>query len=357
MESMVIKKRAAKVLQSYMQMLRAAAIAVGLLSPEVNSKPDGCAGDAADCTGDYAADDACVDLKKDRRAAAECANPLCDCHVDCHVCDEEEVEPFDVSSMNDDVIYLLLSNLDGLSLPVARCVCRHWHDVGGAESLWEPLCRARWRLTAKKRGGYKYGEREWSQVYRKFHRHNRAPDMIDHGVSRHEVAFASGNRSRVAAWLLVSHNPACRLPAAPPAYDDALSSGVPDAVAGRRCLRVRVVVQNIRASPVRLTCLSVVLRGDPYRPRPIHCALPAREIAPLEAIVVDGSLDVSSSTMRHEPDAIEACETLIVRADDVATGAAAFVACPFVGESKMWQHYELVTRDFYVFHEIEALLP
>ena len=54
-----------------MQMLRAAAIAVGLLSPEVNSKPDGCAGDAADCTGDYAADDACVDLKKDRRAAAE----------------------------------------------------------------------------------------------------------------------------------------------------------------------------------------------------------------------------------------------------------------------------------------------
>ena len=49
-----------------MQMLRAAAIAVGLLSPEVNSKPDGCAGDAADCTGDYAADDACVDLKKDR---------------------------------------------------------------------------------------------------------------------------------------------------------------------------------------------------------------------------------------------------------------------------------------------------
>ena len=355
MESMVIKKRAAKVL--HMQMLRAAAIAVGLLSPEVNSKPDGCAGDAADCTGDYAADDACVDLKKDRRAAAECANPLCDCHVDCHVCDEEEVEPFDVSSMNDDVIYLLLSNLDGLSLPVARCVCRHWHNVGGAESLWEPLCRARWRLTAKKRGGYKYGEREWSQVYRKFHRHNRAPDMIDHGVSRHEVAFASGNRSRVAAWLLVSHNPACRLPAAPPAYDDALSSGVPDAVAGRRCLRVRVVVQNIRASPVRLTCLSVVLRGDPYRPRPIHCALPAREIAPLEAIVVDGSLDVSSSTMRHEPDAIEACETLIVRADDVATGAAAFVACPFVGESKMWQHYELVTRDFYVFHEIEELLP
>ena len=90
MESMVIKKRAAKVL--HMQMLRAAAIAVGLLSPEVNSKPDGCAGDAADCTGDYAADDACVDLKKDRRAAAECANPLCDCHVDCHVCDEEEVE-------------------------------------------------------------------------------------------------------------------------------------------------------------------------------------------------------------------------------------------------------------------------
>ena len=57
------------------------------------------------------------------------------------------------------------------------------------------------------------------------------------------------------------------------------------------------------------------------------------------------------------PDAIEACETLIVRADDVATGAAAFVACPFVGESKMWQHYELVTRDFYVFHEIEELLP
>ncbi len=70
-----------------------------------------------------------------------------------------------------------------------------------------------------------------------------------------------------------------------------------------------------------------------------------------------GSLDVSSSPMRHEPDAIEACETLIVRADDVATGAAAFVACPFVGESKMWQHYELVTREFYVFHEIEELLP
>ena len=161
MESMVIKKRAAKVL--HMQMLRAAAIAVGLLSPEVNSKPDGCAGDAADCTGDYAADDACVDLKKDRRTAAECANPLCDCHVVSSdaTSDEEEAEPFDVSSMNDDVIYLLLSNLDGLSLPVARCVCKHWHDVGGAESLWEPLCRARWRLTAKKRGGYKYGEREW----------------------------------------------------------------------------------------------------------------------------------------------------------------------------------------------------
>ena len=36
---------------------------------------------------------------------------------------------------------------------------------------------------------------------------------------------------------------------------------------------------------------------------------------------------------------------------------ASFVACAFVGESKMWRQYELVTRDFYVFQEIEALLP
>ena len=52
-------------------LLARSAIAVGLLSPDAPGKPDGCAGDAADCTGDYAADDACVDLKKDRSHAGD----------------------------------------------------------------------------------------------------------------------------------------------------------------------------------------------------------------------------------------------------------------------------------------------
>ena len=62
--------------------------------------------------------------------------------------------------------------------------------------------------------------------------------------------------------------------------------------------------------------------------------------------------------VRHNSlDKLDGADALRPSLVTVATGAAAFVACPFVGESKMWQHYELVTRDFYVFHEIEELLP
>ena len=58
----------------------------------------------------------------------------------------------------------------------------------------------------------------------------------------------------------------------------------------------------------------------------------------------------TSVTCRESPESRGYDDAVIITFD-------ATTACPFVGESKMWRHYELVTRDFYVFHEIEALLP
>lgn len=97
---------------------------------------------------------------------------------------------------------------DTRTLARAAAVCRSWCAVAVREDLWEQASRRRWRLQRRK-GKFKFGERSWRDVYVAFHRMGRMPSL--EGVSARQVIYAQGSRSQVCGWLLVQHEPACRL--------------------------------------------------------------------------------------------------------------------------------------------------
>jgi len=148
---------------------------------------------------------------------------------------------------------------DQWTLYSASLVCRLWRQVARREELWEAMVRARWRLRRRCTGKYKYGERTWREAYHVFHRMHRLPSLP--GVSGKEVVYAQGFSQRVSCWLLVQHQPACRL--ADKGSD------------GRKVLLAKLIIQNLRAEPIFLGlriagCLSLFLRdGSQSNPQVI----------------------------------------------------------------------------------------
>ena len=110
-----------------------------------------------------------------------------------------------------------------------------------SEDLWAAACRARWQLPAPREGkwpgrpphemvgcastGQARRCSSWSEAYRVFHRLRRPPLLHD------RVAYAAGMQHGVGCWLLVAHQPACKLPLA-----------LQDDVQAHKVLRARVLV-------------------------------------------------------------------------------------------------------------------
>jgi hypothetical protein len=124
---------------------------------------------------------------------------------------EEHGAPLAVAELIDaDVLALILSHLDAHTLARIAAVSAAWNEASKLDYLWSWAARERWRLP-EKRGRYKFGERSWREVYRVFHRRVRMPRVA--GIQQREVAYACGCAHRVSIWLVVNHQPACRLAA------------------------------------------------------------------------------------------------------------------------------------------------
>ena len=208
----------------------------------------------------------------------------------------------------------------------------------------------RWRLDSISRK-HPYGEHSWRDVFEVFHRRGRMPFLP--GIGNREVVYARGSRHRIGCWLLVSHRPACRLAD--------VGDGGAAATAVERLLSTRVVVQNLGCRPIELdpsTGLTLHLRaeagGAVMHPdmAASRCATGPVLLAPNGAQLFELSWRLPPH-MRFEPDALEALSALQVAcaapAEAVPVQTASLnVRCPFVAESVIWEHYELITREFYV---------
>ena len=235
---------------------------------------------------------------------------------------------------------------DGYQLAKMAQVCKSWREAATGDLLWEDAVRARWKLDANKKGKYKYGERSWREVFRVFHRRMRVPAYP--GVSHaRDVIYSSGKQNRVCCWLAVTHQPACRL-------------------AGRehwKVLQTRILIQNLRTSTVVVEpseCLSITFR-DGTVSQPLDSIQSSTDVdgaslggairlAPLEvALLTDVAFPVPSH-MNYEPDVLEACHQLRLRASTPIGDRSAplEVPCAFEQEDKIWKHYECISREFYV---------
>ena len=248
-----------------------------------------------------------------------------------------------------DTLQAIFSHLDGFSLGQMSMICTHWRTSASVDELWAAPTRARWNLPVKN-GRYKFGERSWREVYRVFHRRLRIP-LLD-GVGSRDVVYASGRQSRICCWLLLNHLPACRL---------VQRNGV-------RVVSARIAVQNLRGSPIevdlpsafavtfrdgsvsRPMCSESVMISDGDSPTEI-LSKPARRmlrLAPNEVGLLPEVLFPVLESMHFEPDFLEAAHQLRLRASLVGTCGFLDVQCGFVPEATVWEHFELITRDFYV---------
>lgn len=268
-----------------------------------------------------------------------------------------------------DALSQIFMHLNAFSLVRMSAVCTSWRSTAQNDELWARAAQQRWRLAAKA-GRYKYGERSWREVYRVFHRRNRIP--IYPGIGQREVVYACGRKDRVAVWLLINHLPACRL------AERALHGETHSEGALCRVLSCRVAVQNLRDSPIEVDAMSglaLTMRdGSVSRPllgaggptaakaaaeeaaAPVAawpaCARPLR-LAPLEVGMLADVAFPAHSQMRFEPDILEAAHSLRVRAAVVGQCVALEVPCAFADEGTIWDHYELITREFYVHRDRE----
>lgn len=281
-----------------------------------------------------------------------------------------------------DTLAQIFEHLSAFALVRMGAVCKAWRTVSLDDGLWGRAAQTRWQLPSKS-GRYKFGERSWREVYRVFHRRNRIPTCP--GIGEREVIYAAGRRDGVAAWLLINHQPACRL-------SQQLLPGAEGAV--RHVLRCRVAVQNLREGPIDIdvaSCLSITMR-DSAVTRPLDArgyafyarldgkvdedsggadggggavdggadgsrdrttlAPPARappvRLMPLELALLSDVCFPAHASMLFEPDFLEAAHCLRVRASAVGCCAVFEVPCAFASEEVIWRHYELITRDFYV---------
>ena len=299
---------------------------------------------------------------------------------------EQEDEPTAHDRLDEDSLAACLSLLDGFALGRALCVCKKWRETATRDDLWSTWCRARWRLPPPRRSNKgtrpprlrENESRTWLEVHRVYHRRKKPPRLTPF-VSEREVVYARGVQCRVGCWLLVSHQPACLLPL----------TSEPDA--RHAVLRVRVIVQNLRHDAMLLTsdALAVVFRDNPS-PVPVRLVsgqllskdaadLPTAaaqpeaaadaelaeaeakraaaaggnrrwRLLPLEVALLECEVPALAG-MRFEPDALEACESLLLSATDARDGRELPVASRFDAD-EIWSHYELIARDFWV-HEAE----
>lgn len=298
---------------------------------------------------------------------------------------EQEAEPTAHEQLDEDSLAVCLSLLDGYALGRALCVCKKWRETAARDDLWGAWCRARWRLPPPRRSSRgakppRLGDgepRTWIEVHRVYARRMRPPRLTP-VVSDREVVYARGVQCRVGCWLFVSHQPACLLP--PTSDPEASHNAV---------MRVRVIVQNLRQDAVLLKndALAVVFRDSPS-PVPVRLVsaqLLSRDAAevqaaaqpeaaadaelaeaeakhaaavggnchwrllPLEVALLDCEVPALAG-MRFEPDALEACERLLLRATDARANSELSVSSRFDAE-EIWSHYELIARDFWVHEE------
>lgn len=298
-----------------------------------------------------AVDDAVIPMDSDSATLANVVRLECEAMA----CADDAAPSADFSALCTDTIISCFSYLDAYQLGRVSQVCKAWREASYDEGLWAQLVRARWMLRHEKRGRYKYGERSWREVFRVFHRRMKPPQAIE-GVAPREFVYAVGRVGRVACWVYVTHLPACRLgerrhPAAKP-FEPA-----------QKVLLMRVVLQNLRAAPIIVStdpskCLQLTLRDGT-----VSCPLPGgdglhdtRVLAPLSACVLtDVALPVPSH-MTNEPDVLEACHRLRARVGAYACSSAGHVApldvaCKFVDEGQIWDHYEHINSKFLVHHD------
>ena len=297
----------------------------------------------------------------------------------------EADEPTAHDRLDEDSLAACLSLLDGYALGRALCVCKKWRETAVRDDLWGAWCQARWRLPPPRRSNRgarppRLGEgeaRTWLEMHRVYHRRKKPPRLTP-VVSDREVVYARGVQCRVGCWLFVTHQPACLLP----------PTSEPDA--SHAVLRVRVIVQNLRRDALLLTgdALAVVFRDRPS-PVPVRLVsgqlmskdaadLPtaagrpeaaadaelaeaeAKRVAaaggncqlrllPLEVALLECEVPALAG-MRFEPDALEACESLLLRATDARDGSELPVSSRFDAD-EIWTHYELIARDFWVHEE------
>ena len=265
--------------------------------------------------------------------------------------DSESTSPTTSSPLeiSQDALYVILSQLDAFALARVSRVSKTWRLAAAVETHWSELSKRRWKLKEKKDGKYKYGERSWREVFRVFHRRNRMPNV--EGTSMREVVYSSGRANRVCCWLLVNHLPACRL--------------VARATPPSKLLCARIVLQNLRDDHVTVNPakdLSITLRDGSVSNALAPCgdewatcddAHGAVELAPLEAVVLTDISFPMPHTMNYEPDVLEACREMLCRVSPASTAEPLWVPCAFATESKIWEHYEEITRDFYVHVDAE----
>lgn len=282
---------------------------------------------------------------------------------------------------------------DAYALASMALVCKAWREVvcdANGDLLWGEVVRTRWKLQEKKNRRYKYGERSWREVFRVFHRRNRLPNFPGISMQR-DVIYAAGRQSRVACWLIVNHQPACRLASRGGDSGDggeseaSVDSGAPVAAAAAtrhggpwKVLQARVMVQNLRSSNILLApdaCLNLTLR-DGVNSRPLPTMLASTDggrdgsgetgakvmgapsshvrLAPLEVCMLS---DVSFPVPHHmefEPDVLEACHSMRVRATACIgphRSVPIDVPCSFAPEAEIWDHYERISPQFYVHHD------